>query len=89
MIKPKNQQVLIKPFPPDDLSSGGIVVPMSYRARNNKSLVVAVGLGTDSKPMRFSPGMVVHNIKDCGELFIIDDQDYYLINQDWILATEN
>ena len=88
MIKPKNQQVLIRPFPADEITTGGILVPESCRERNNKATVVAVGAGTEKKPMRYAPGDVVHNIKDCGELFIVDHQDHFLIEQDWILAFE-
>lgn len=89
MIKPKNQQVLVLPFPSDEISDGGIIVPDSCRSRNNKATVIAVGSGTEKKPMQYKPGMVVHNIKDCGEPFILGIETYYLMDQSSILAFEN
>lgn len=89
MIKPLCQQVVIRPFPSDEISDGGILVPENCRTRNNKATVVSVGSGSEKRPMRFKPGMVVHNIKDSGMVVIINDITHYVIDQSYILATEN
>lgn len=89
MIKPKNQQVLVRPFPSDEETVGGIYVPESCRERNNKATVVAAGSGTEKHPMQYKVGMVVHNIKDCGEPFVICGEILYLMDQSSILAIEN
>lgn len=89
MLKPKNQQVLVRPFPSDEVSDGGIIVPENCRSRNNRGTVVAVGEGTKKNPMQYSVGMVVHNVKDYGEPYIIDDVTHYLMHQSSILAFEN
>lgn len=89
MIKPKNQQVLVIPFPSDEETVGGIYVPESCRSRNNRATVVAVGEGTEKNPMKYKVGMVVHNIKDSGEPFIVGGETMYLMDQSCILAFEN
>jgi co-chaperonin GroES (HSP10) len=89
MIKPLHQQVVVRPFPSDEVSDGGIFVPENCRTRNNKATVVSVGSGSDKRPMRFKPGMIIHNIKDSGMPIVIDEVTHYVIDQSYILATEN
>lgn len=83
MIQPLLSKVLIRPFPSDEETQGGILVPMTARERNNKATIVSVGNGTKKRPMGYKAGDVIHHIKDCGteliengdKLFIIDDVD--------------
>ena len=35
-MKPVRNNILTKPFPPDEISEGGILVPESARKENNK-----------------------------------------------------
>ncbi len=85
---PIRENVLVKPFPSEDKSEGGIFVPDSVKTRNNKALVVAVGNGTKRCPMQFSEGMVIHNIKDCGEEVIINGEKHFLVKSYDILAID-
>jgi len=86
---PKFDQILIRPFSPDEISEGGIIVPESFQVRNNKARVIAVGVGTIKKPMFYKIGQTVYNIKDHGDEILIDGIMHYLIKADYILAYED
>jgi chaperonin GroES len=89
MIQPILNKVLIRPFSSEEKSTGGLIVPESFRERNNKSTVMAVGNGTKNKPMQYKPGMVVFSVKENGDEMIVDGEKCYLIESDWILAILN
>ena len=40
-MQPVRNIILTKPFPPDEVSEGGIFVPESARQENNKMRVIA------------------------------------------------
>lgn len=82
-------KVLIKPFPSENISEGGIWVPDSFAEENNKAWVVSVGNGIANKPMRFTPGMVVHRVKAWGTPIEIDGIIHYLMEDTALLASEN
>lgn len=85
-MKAHNNFLLAKPFPSDEISLGGIVVPESCRAVSNKMLVVSVGNGTKQLPMEFREGQIVYRIKDKGEEIYIKGEKHFLIHQSYILA---
>jgi len=85
-MQPIRTKVLIKPFPSEEKSTGGIIVADGFRERNSKSIVVAVGNGTKDQPMHYKPGMVVFSVKDNGDEFIINGEKHYLIEAGWILG---
>lgn len=87
MIKPIRSYVLVRPFPSDDKSVGGIIVSDAHKAVNNKMEVVAVGKGEKGKPMKLIPGQTVFRVKDWGDEIEIDGIRHYLMKQDAILAT--
>lgn len=86
-IKPIRNQVLVKLFPGDDKSTGGIVVAESFRAESNKGEVIAVGKGTKDRPMQFTPGDIVFRVQGHGEPLDIAGDRYYMMDQNTILAT--
>ena len=87
-MQPIRNQVLIKPFPPDEISEGGIFVPESARKESNKVSIIAVGRGTREKKMTLKPGQVAYRIKDWGMPVDIEGQRHYLLEDAAILATE-
>lgn len=89
MIQPILQNVLIKPCKPDEISTGGIIVPDNCRERSSRAVIVKTGTGTKKKPMKFKEGQTVFHVKDCGDEIIIDGEKYYIIQQSWILAALN
>lgn len=87
-MQPVRNNILTKPFPPDEISEGGIFVPESARQENNKMRVIAVGNGTKERKMIFNPGDVVYRVKDWGTPVDIDGERYYLMDQNGIIAKE-
>lgn len=87
-MKPVRNNVLIKPFPPDEISEGGIFVPISARKENNRATVVAVGNGTAEKKMKLRVGQIVHRVKDWGTPVDIEGERHYILDQAAIIATE-
>ena len=55
-MQPIRSNVLAKPYPPDEISDGGIFIPESARSESNKMLIIAVGNGTKDRPMKFKKG---------------------------------
>lgn len=86
MIQPIREKVLVKPYPSDEMSSGGIIVSEAHRAVSNKMKVIAVGKGTKKEPMRFKAGETAYRVKGCGDEIIIDGEKHYLVSQGWLIA---
>ena len=87
-MQPVRNIILTKPFPPDEVSEGGIFVPESARQESNKMRVIAVGNGTKERKMIFNPGDIVYRVKDWGTPVDIDGERYYLMDQNGIIAKE-
>lgn len=85
-MKPIRTQILFKPFPPDEISTGGIIVPDSAKEINNKGLIVAVGNGTKEKPMRLKEGQIGYRVKGWGCDIMINGELHFIMDQDAILA---
>lgn len=93
ICRPIRNQVLVKPLPSDEKSSGGIFVPESYREISNKVKIVAVGNGTKKTPMKFKKDQIVYKVKSNGAAtwcieVLVKGEPHYLIGQDAILAVE-
>ena len=86
---PIRNQVLVKPFPSEEISEGGIIVPESARKINNKVTVVKVGNGTKDKPMRLKAGDTGFRVLDWGCEVMVDGELHFLMDADAILAIEN
>jgi len=87
-MQPIRNNILTKPFPPDEISEGGILVPESARKENNKMFVIAVGRGTKERKMIFNPGDIVYRVKDWGTPIDIDGERHYIMDQNGIIAKE-
>lgn len=85
-MTPIRTQILFKPFPPDSVSTGGIIVPDSVQEVNNKGMIVKVGNGTKDKPMKLIPGQIGYRVKGWGLEIIIDGELHVIMDQDAILA---
>lgn len=88
-MKPIRNQVLFKPLPADEISEGGIYVPLSARRVSNKGIIVATGNGTPKKPMTVKAGQTAIRVKDWGCEVLINGEKHYLMDADSILAVEN
>jgi len=85
---PVRNNVLCKPYPADEISEGGILVPESARKENNKMYIIAVGTGTPNKPMKLKPGQTAFRVKDWGTPVDVNGERHYIMDQAAIIATE-
>lgn len=88
MIQPIRTNVLVKSYPSDEISEGGIFVAESYRKPSNKVKIIAVGNGTKEKPMRLSIGQTAYKVFDWGTPIEENGELFFLMDQDAILATD-
>lgn len=88
-LRPIKNKVLVKPFPSDEMSAGGIIVSEAHRAISNKMEVISVGEGTKQTPMQFKKGDTVFRVKDLGDPIEIKGELHFLIEQSWLIAKLN
>lgn len=88
-MRPIRNNVLLKPFPSEDISEGGIFIPETAREISNRLVVVAVGNGIAGDPMKYKEGDVVYRVKNWGLLVIVNGEQMYMMSQKDILAYEN
>jgi chaperonin GroES len=86
MIQPVGQNILVRAFEGDNISQGGIIVPDSCKKDSNKVEIVAVGKGSQKKPMNRKVGEIGYRVKDHGQEIWEGDNKYYLLDQSWIIA---
>lgn len=86
-IQPLHEKLVVKPFPPEKISEGGIIVPDSVQDRPNKATVMAVGTGLDNRPMTLKEGDIVLHVKNAGTLVQHEKVDYYILRDVDILCT--
>lgn len=89
MIRPIKDTVLVKPFPSDEFSVGGIIVSDAHREVSNKMEVIAVGNGTRDMPMEFKQGDIAFRVKGCGDEIEINGERFFLVKQSWLIAKLN
>ncbi len=88
MIQPIRDNVLVKPYPSNEISEGGLLIPESAREVNNKVKVVAVGNGVAGKPMKLKVGDSGYRVKAWGQEILVDGELHFLMSQDAILALQ-
>lgn len=88
-MKMIRENVLVKPFPSDDKSAGGIIVSEAHRTVSNKMEVVAVGPGTKMVPMEFKPGDTAFRVQGCGDEVIVDGEKHFIVKANWLIAKMN
>ena len=85
---PVRQNILVKPYPSEEVSEGGIYVPENAREVSNKVKVVAVGTGTPKKPMLLKAGMTGFRVKSWGQPLEIDGELHFIMEQSAIIALQ-
>lgn len=88
-MKPVRNNVLVKPFPSEEMSLGGMYVPENCREVNNKVHIVKVGTGTPKKPMLLKEGTVGHRVKLWGQEIMVNGELHFLMDSSAIIAIEN
>lgn len=87
-MQPFGNNILFRPFDADSISAGGIIVPDSCKTVSNRGEIVAVGEGTEQRPMKLTPGTVGYRVKDCGTEIQKDGVTYFLMEDKAIIALE-
>jgi chaperonin GroES len=85
-MKPIRDFVLIKPYPAEEKSEGGLFLPEQYRERSSKAHVVGVGRGTAEIKMEAKSGDTIFHIKNAGTEVLINGEQHFLIRQMDILS---
>ena len=88
MIQPILQNVLVKPFPPNETTAGGLFVPDSVKKPSNKVTVVAVGNGSKKRPMKLKVGDIGYRVKEWGNPIELDGELYFMMEQEAIIALQ-
>jgi co-chaperonin GroES (HSP10) len=88
-MKVIRDNVLVKPFMSDSVSSGGIFVSEAHRAVSQKVTVVGVGNGTKKSPMNWKNGDIAFRVKDCGDEILIDGERHFIVKSTWLIAKLN
>lgn len=88
MLKPVGENVLVKPFPPSEKTLSGLYIPDSAKKVSNRVRIVAVGEGSEKKPMKLKANDIGYRVLDWGEPIEIGGELYFLMNQSAILALE-
>lgn len=87
MIQPLHERILALPFPTEEVSAGGIIVPATARERPSKATVVSVGNGLKDRPMHLKPGDVIFHVKGAGSEIEENGIKYYLMIDRDVLCT--
>ncbi len=86
--KVNSGKVLIKPFPAEEKTASGIIIPDSAKEKPQKGEVVKVGDPKKDEPVIVKEGDVVLYGKYSGTELSIEGNDYLLMNQSDILYVE-
>ncbi len=85
-IKPLADKVLLKSFEAEETTKSGIILAASAQEKPEMSEVVAVGPGTEEKPMTVAVGDKVIVAKYSGTEVKLDGEQYTIISVSDILA---
>jgi co-chaperonin GroES (HSP10) len=88
MAQPIRNQIMVKAFPPDEMSAGGIIVADSFKKDSNRVTIVAVGNGTKKRPMNLKAGQIGYRVMDWGLPFEENGEKFYVMDADAIIAVE-
>ncbi len=86
-IMPAQDRVLIEPLYEELSSSIGFIMPEQRDKRPERGTILAVGKGSEKKPMTVSVGQIVIFKKYALEEFEFDGKKLFIIGQDDILGT--
>ena len=85
-MKPINDRVVVKPYPAEERTKGGIIIPDTAKEKPQKGEVVAVGPGKDGNLMTVIAGDIVLYGKYAGQELNYKGQDYLIMREDDILV---
>ena len=86
MMKPINDRVVVKPFPAEEKTTGGIIIPDTAQEKPQKGEIVAVGPGKEDNAMTVKVGDTVLYGKYGGQELSYEGVDYLIMREDDILV---
>lgn len=91
MMKPINDRVIVKPFPAEQKTAGGLIIPDTAKEKPQKGEIVAVGNGkrdNDGKRIKMTVqvGDTVLYGKYGGQELSYEGVDYLIMREDDILV---
>lgn len=87
-MQPIGQNILVKPYPPSEVTQGGLIVPDSVKKPSNKVYIVAVGNGSQKRPMKLKAGQTGFRVRDWGLPIVHEGELHYFMEQNAILSLE-
>jgi len=85
-MKPINDRVVVKPFPAEEKTTGGIIIPDTAKEKPQKGEVVAVGPGKEGNALTVQVGDTVLYGKYGGQDLSYEGVDYLIMREDDILV---
>ena len=84
-MQPINDRVIIKPFPAEEKTKGGIIIPETAKEKPQRGEVIAVGPGKDGNLMTVTPGDIVLYGAYRGHEITHEGVDYLIMREEEIL----
>jgi chaperonin GroES len=86
MMKPINDRVIVKPFPAEQKTAGGLIIPDTAKEKPQKGEIVAAGPGKEDIKMTVKVGDIVLYGKYGGQELSYEGVDYLIMREDDILV---
>ena len=84
-MQPINDRVIIKPFPAEEKTKGGLFIPDTAKEKPQRGEVIAVGPGKDGNMMTVTPGDVVLYGAYRGHEITHEGVEYLIMREEEIL----
>lgn len=88
MITPLRNNIVFKPFMQAEKTTGGIIVPESFRKESDRGVIIKVGNGTSKRPMQFKEGQIAYRVHKWGIPIEENGELVYIMDDRAILSTE-
>lgn len=81
-------QILFKPFPSDEISESGLIIPENARAISDRGMIAQVGFGSPNRPMKLKEGQTAHRVHQWGEPVLVNNELHFIMDAKAIIAVE-
>lgn len=86
-FKPNEDRILVEPAAAEEKTASGIIIPDTAKEKPQEGKVVAVGEGTDEKPVTVKVGDKVLYGKYSGTELSLDGAEYLIMRNSDIFGT--
>lgn len=87
-MNPVGNKILVKEFPPEELSKGGIIIPQLSRKRVGKAITLMVSPDLIEDEFNHLPktGDVIAFDPEAGEMVLFNNEECTIITEEDVLA---